>query len=439
MLIFGKKQRFPLFLRNRHGNNFLLQPPSAKGFRCALLAPQREGILVLARNMKLFGYDFARLRHSIHAILCLHQRIDEPPAHRRVFQLHGPRIRAIGFAHDERSARHALDAAGDHQLRFTAPNRSRCGRYGIHARTAKPVHGRTGNFLRQTGQQQRHPRDVSIVFSRLVRAPVNHIIDGAPIHTRVSLHQGADRNRRQIIGANGRKRSAIPSDRRSNAVADVCSFHGYPSNSLYFYYLIRKARRLLNRWPGNPPRDVGLLIAKSFNGIEASRARGRIEPRDQAYHHRKSDCAERQPPRNIGNFHAWQVLPVQVDRRSQVNAFPINQPSATPKIPPKNSIAPASAKNRLRTSLSVAPSAFRMPISRRRSRMAITSVLMMPSDATVSARLPNNPRNKSKTVNTRRRLLVASNREKVENPNCLMAASTCGTSFGERTRTVSAM
>ena len=123
----------------------------------------------------------------------------------------------------------------------------------------------------------------------------------------------------------------------------------------------------------------------------------------------------------------------------QVSADPISQPSVTPKTPPKSPIAPASAKKRLRTSRSVAPSAFRMPISRRRSRMAITRVLMMPSEATVRARLPKRPRKRSKTVKTSRRLLVASSKENVAKPSCLMAASTCGTSLGERTRTVIAM
>ena len=45
--------------------------------------------------------------------------------------------------------------------------------------------------------------------------------------------------------------------------------------------------------------------------------------------------------------------------------------------------------------------AFMMPISRRRSRMAITSVFTMPSDATASARLPKTPRNRSSTANRR--------------------------------------
>src|SRR5882762_6046361 len=72
---------------------------------------------------------------------------------------------------------------------------------------------------------------------------------------------------------------------------------------------------------------------------------------------------------------------------THVSAKPISQPRATPKKPPNSPMAPASAKKRLRTSRSVAPRAFKMPISRRRSRMAITSVLMMPSEATVRARL----------------------------------------------------
>src|SRR5260370_179416 len=81
-----------------------------------------------------------------------------------------------------------------------------------------------------------------------------------------------------------------------------------------------------------------------------------------------------------------------------------NPASAPTKIPPDSPSAPPWAKTTLGTSPSVAPSAFSTPISGRRSRIAITSVLMIPSEATVNARLPNSPRNKSNTVKTNRKL-----------------------------------
>ena len=68
--------------------------------------------------------------------------------------------------------------------------------------------------------------------------------------------------------------------------------------------------------------------------------------------------------------------------------------------------------------------AFMMPISRRRSRMAITSVFTIPMEATASARLPKIPRNTSSTVKNCCRLRVASRIEKVLKPIFLIASST---------------
>ena len=53
---------------------------------------------------------------------------------------------------------------------------------GVHARSAQAVHGCAGNFLRQSGQQQRHARDVAIVLAGLIGAAENHVVDRRPIH-----------------------------------------------------------------------------------------------------------------------------------------------------------------------------------------------------------------------------------------------------------------
>ena len=68
--------------------------------------------------------------------------------------------------------------------------------------------------------------------------------------------------------------------------------------------------------------------------------------------------------------------------------------------------------------------AFMIPISRRRSRIAITSVFTIPIEATAKARLPKMPRNRSSTVKKRRTLRVASRIENVLKPIFLIESST---------------
>src|SRR5579859_7616459 len=114
----------------------------------------------------------------------------------------------------------------------------------------------------------------------------------------------------------------------------------------------------------------------------------------------------------------------------RVSERPMSHPSKVPKMPPNRPITPASTKKSRLTSPSAAPSAFRTPISRRRSRMAITRVLMMPRVATASARLPKMPRRRSKTEKKMRRLLEASRREKALKPRSLSLASVASTSEG---------
>ena len=76
---------------------------------------------------------------------------------------------------------------------------------------------------------------------------------------------------------------------------------------------------------------------------------------------------------------------------------PMIQPRVTPNIRPHPHGA-GFRKEKLLYIPSLAPIALIIPISRRRSRMAITSVLTIPSEATASARLPNMPRKMSRTV-----------------------------------------
>src|SRR5213080_5169407 len=71
---------------------------------------------------------------------------------------------------------------------------------------------------------------MAIVFASLIGAPVDDIVHGAPIDIRIALDKGFKRNRCEIIGPNGGKRSAVAPERRPNRVADVSSLHRYPRN-----------------------------------------------------------------------------------------------------------------------------------------------------------------------------------------------------------------
>ena len=68
--------------------------------------------------------------------------------------------------------------------------------------------------------------------------------------------------------------------------------------------------------------------------------------------------------------------------------------------------------------------------------MAITRVLIIPMVATVSAKLPKMARRRSKMVKKRRKLRVASSKEKVEKPMFLIEVSIASTWEGLLARTV---
>ena len=132
----------------------------------------------------------------------------------------GAREGALGLGHHERCARHALDAAGDHQVGIARPDRARGGAQRVESRPAEPVDGRARHFQRQSGQQRAHARDVPVVFAGLVGAAVDHVGDGLPVDARVARHQRGQRNGAQVVGANAGERAAVAAEGGANGVAD---------------------------------------------------------------------------------------------------------------------------------------------------------------------------------------------------------------------------
>ena len=220
MFVARHNRRVAFALGDRHRRDLLRQPTVVLRPRRLGLRTEGEGVLIGPADRELLGDVLGRLGHRIDAVLGFHRRVDEAPADRRVVDLGVARKGALGLGHDEWRARHAFDAAGDHQLGLASPDRPRRSDDGVHAGAAQPVDRRSANADRQPGQQQRHAGDVAIVFARLVGAAKDDVVDRLPVDAGVSAHQGLEGSGREIVGAHRRQGAAEPADRRANVVAD---------------------------------------------------------------------------------------------------------------------------------------------------------------------------------------------------------------------------
>ena len=139
VLVAFDDERLPALLRNLDGDDLLREPPRRLRRRGALLAAQCEGVLIRARDRKLFGDVFGGVRHRVDAVLRLEKRVDEAPADRGVVDLRVTRKRRLRFAEHERCARHAFDAARDHEFGFAGLDGARGLGDRLHPRAAQPI------------------------------------------------------------------------------------------------------------------------------------------------------------------------------------------------------------------------------------------------------------------------------------------------------------
>ena len=115
MLVAVDDRRIALLRRQRHRDDLRREPAVRLRGERALLAAEREGVLVGARHGEFRRHVLARLRHRVDAVLLLHERIDEAPADRRVEHLLIAREGRIGLRQHVGRAAHALGAARDHE------------------------------------------------------------------------------------------------------------------------------------------------------------------------------------------------------------------------------------------------------------------------------------------------------------------------------------
>ena len=158
---------------------------------------------------------------------------------------------------DVRRPRHALDPAGDDERHLAAADRARPLHDGVEARPAQPVDRRSRHLFGQPGEQQRHAADVAVVFARLIRTPVDHVVDARDVEAGISFAERRDgdaaRSSVRTLGERARRTGRTACGRR------------------------RRCRRCA--WVGSDYRNRGSGIrdqAAGSSGLKAHRAQSKI-------------------------------------------------------------------------------------------------------------------------------------------------------------------
>ena len=149
--------------------------------------------------------------------------IGEAPAEGRVVDdLVAAREGAVGLRHHERGSAHRLDAAGDEEVAVSPLRRAPRRRWRTSP-TRRAGSRSSGDRLRQSREQRRHPRDVPVVLAGLVRAaePTSSIASvGTPARS-----TSGDRRRGEIVRPHACECAAVASDRSADRREDDGARH----------------------------------------------------------------------------------------------------------------------------------------------------------------------------------------------------------------------
>src|SRR5439155_11848 len=116
------------------------------------------------------------LAHGVVPVLGLEPRIRTPPSHRRAPRGQVSHAAVEVLRHRVRRPCHALDAAGHEHFAFAGLDGPRRGIDRREARRAETVEGQTRHGDWKTREERRHPGDVPVVLSRLVRTAEIHFV-----------------------------------------------------------------------------------------------------------------------------------------------------------------------------------------------------------------------------------------------------------------------
>ena len=142
-----------------------------------------------------------------------HPRIHQTPPERRVGE-HALAAREClrWLQRDEGRARHALDAARDHDVGLTGADTTRGVVHRFEAAPAEAVHRDARHSFRQAREKGRHARDVAVVLAGLVRRAEDDLVDLGVPHVGALEHR-ADDVRGKIVGTDRGESAGVPAER----------------------------------------------------------------------------------------------------------------------------------------------------------------------------------------------------------------------------------
>ena len=118
-----------------------------------------------------------------------------------------------------RRARHRFDAAADEHVAVADGDRVGGGVDRLQPGAAQPIDGQAADLDREAGQEHGHPRDVPVVLAGLVGAAEDDVLDEGGVDAG-AVDDGAQHERRQVVGSDARERAAVAADRRPDGLDD---------------------------------------------------------------------------------------------------------------------------------------------------------------------------------------------------------------------------
>ena len=160
------------------GTTWSANRPSSIAADGALLAQQRERVLVRADTPQRSA-TISAVSPSETVTPCSARRglTNRQPSVRVDELARAALVAGLRLQHDERCARHRLDAARHDDIRVAGHDRVRGAVDRLEARAAEAVHGLARDLDRQPREQHRHPRDVPVLLARAVRVAEDDVVD----------------------------------------------------------------------------------------------------------------------------------------------------------------------------------------------------------------------------------------------------------------------
>jgi hypothetical protein len=94
-----------------------------------------------------------------------------------------------------------------------------CARHRLKSRAAESIHRLAGNLNWESSNQECHARNVAVVFTRLVRAPENDVVNDRRINS-TSCNDRLKDGGGEVVRAHSCERAAVTTDGGANRLND---------------------------------------------------------------------------------------------------------------------------------------------------------------------------------------------------------------------------